>query len=95
MPGEIEKKALQILAIPENKAKLMGLLEEMLVWEGLVMKIGEISILNMEVDQKINHVDRSGEQMSLGGTVHFLSAETEEMLLDALSEYLKSSVYGD
>lgn len=95
MPGEIEKKALQLLAIPENKAKLMNLLEEMLVREGLVMKIGEISILNVEADQKIDHMDSSDEQMTPGGKGHFLSAETEEMLLDALSEYLKASVYGD
>lgn len=95
MPGEIEKKALQLLAIPENKAKLTGLLEKMLVREGLVMKIGEISILNTEAESKINHMDSSDEHMASGGKVLFLSAKTEEMLLNALSEYLKSSVYGN
>lgn len=95
MPGEIEKKALQILAIPENKAKLICLLEETLVREGFVMKIGELSILNVETGQRISYTDGGDEQMSLGGKVHFPSVETEEMLLDALSEYLKASVYGD
>lgn len=93
-PGEVEKRALQLLASPANKEKLAGLLEEMLIREGLAMEIGEISILKTETDQRTDCIEGSSEKIPSGGKAPVLSAETEELLLDALSEYLKSSVHG-
>lgn len=102
-PGEIEKKALQILAAPERKEKLIRLLEDALAREGLAMQIGEISLLHMHAGSDTGQKDdmgkpalpiRPGEAGDKGQTEGLLSGETEEMLLDALSEYLKDSVYG-
>ncbi len=101
-PEAIEKKALKIIESPENKEKMRVLLENVLEQEGLVLKIGQIHILETDEDpiRDFAASDMETEEIVDG---HFkrqqaqkpgfaVSEEMEELVLEALSKYLKASV---
>lgn len=100
-PGEVEKKALKIIESPENKRKMTALLEAVFEKEGLVVDIGQINILYTDAMTTNNTVASKSEAgadkdlkepMAEENPGFALSEEMEEIVLDALSEYLKASV---
>lgn len=100
-PGEVEKNALKIIESPENKRKMTALLEEVLEKEGLAVDIGQINILSTDAMAANNAfaleseagADKGSKEPAAEEKQGFaLSEEMEEIVLNALSEYLKASV---
>ena len=98
---QIEKSAVAIIQNPNNKAKIVSLLEQAFVEAGLVMRIQNFDVLpSPPVENAVTLLPDSEAAGKDGQTVpeleplnaEIFSSELEDMLLNAIAQFLKDSV---